>query len=795
MADRPLYITRPEGDDLYTVLQRRTLDELQRLAGEVWTDYNPSDPGVTVADAVNYALTETDYKLGFGMEDYLTDDDGTWPVGRYGLFPASEVYPSTPVTPDDYRRLILARFPMVQNVDVTADPKSCSYSFILRLSPFFTDETGTVSRVRSFLNRHRNLCESIGEITVAHPEKLVLEAELEILPGYNATGILVQVYWTAMQYLSGSVRLETGTSGNLGQGTDPDVWYDGPVRDVRVVIPFQRNTARELYWRLSGIEGIRGFKTCWFKDTGGQAVTNFGDGYMLPIPDSLSGVEVTVRNERVYVDVDEFKERLKAMYFMRSTLRLRDRMQMHGLGMQDVHGDTSVQEVRRTARHRDIYGHYSVAGDLPGCYHTSEEDFVRGTSAARIAEALNFGSYLKLFDLLMERGMGELAGMKRLLSMEDTENPSHIPTLLKKTADKHECKYKDKDRQRDVAGLKNNYMDFLDGLYGVDSAPVWLREFEYYGRTENDRLRRRMAFLKELPRLVRYRSRGVDITGTYGGENIPALKRYLSLLLDFNCDEDVSVGNILPGHNLILMGDGEKGHRVRELMNSAMIDDSLFDDGMVKAIEPDEPPATEEERLDRDEDLRRNLPIFNSNWISGSLFREGIRLDNYGLVQDGREWILAFRGREERLRMNLGRSDDKGRLNGWANTLCRYLRVLNRQCEAVYVVEKNVLEPAAKLTVLLVFSGWTARTHSPRFRDACTQLARSVIPAHLKMETCWLNAFRMQRFEECYRKWRDCLAGRLPEEMRIGLQKDMAKVIDAARTSGDGSGDSPAATT
>ena len=213
MADRPLYITRPEGDDLYTVLQRRTLAELQRLAGEVWTDYNPHDPGVTVADAVNYALTETDYKLGFGMEDYLTDTDGTWPVGRYGLFPVSEVYPSAPVTTDDYRRLILARFPMVQNVDVIPDPGSCSYNFILRLSPFFTDEAGVTGRVRSFLNRHRNLCETIGGVTVGHPEKLTLEAELEILPGCNATEILVQIYWTAMQYLSGSVQLEVSDSG------------------------------------------------------------------------------------------------------------------------------------------------------------------------------------------------------------------------------------------------------------------------------------------------------------------------------------------------------------------------------------------------------------------------------------------------------------------------------------------------------------------------------------------------------------------------------------------------------
>lgn len=774
MADRPLYISRPEGDDLYTVLQRRTLAELQRLAGEVWTDYNPHDPGVTVADAVNYALTETDYKLGFGMEDYLADTGGTWPVGRYGLFQASEVYPSAPITPDDYRRLILARFPMVQNVDVIPDYGSCSYNFILRLSPFFTDEAGVTGRVRSFLNRHRNLCESIGEVTVGHPEKLALEAELDILPGSNATEILVQIYWTALQYLSGSVQLEVNDSGNTEHGPDPSLWYDGPVKDVRAVIPHQKNTERELYWRLSSIEGIKGFKTCWFRDMEGHAVTDFKDGYMLRIPDSLSNVVMTVRGERIYVDVDEFKERLKARYFLRSTMRMRHLMQERGLGMRDMHGDTSVKEGRRKARYRDIYGHYPVASEFPKCYRTSEKDFISGTPAAQIADARNFGNYLRLFDLLMERGMSELSGLKSLFSIEEDTSPSRVPTLPEGTLDMR----KRRDRLRNVAGLKNRYMDFLDGLYGVDSNPPWLRESDCYSRTEDDRLRRRMAFLRELPGLVRCRSCGVDITGIYGGENVAAVKRYLSLFLGFNCDEDVSAGNVLPGHNLILMEDMEKGRRMRELMNSSMIDDSLFDEDMVEAVEPDEPPETEEERLRRDEDLRRSLPMFNSDWISGSLFREGIRLDNYNLVPDGSEWILAFRGREERLRMNLGRSDDKERLRGWANTLCRYLRGLNRQCEAVYVVEKNLFVPAERLTVLLVFSGWTARTHSPHFRDACTQLARSVIPAHLKMETRWLNASRMQRFEECYRKWRDCLAGRLPVEMRAGLQKDMTDIID-----------------
>ena len=62
-----------KNENLYSYLQRQTLEEVHRLSGKVWTDFNAHDPGVTLADIANYALTEMDYKLGFGTMDYLTE--------------------------------------------------------------------------------------------------------------------------------------------------------------------------------------------------------------------------------------------------------------------------------------------------------------------------------------------------------------------------------------------------------------------------------------------------------------------------------------------------------------------------------------------------------------------------------------------------------------------------------------------------------------------------------------------------------------------------------------------------
>ena len=780
MDKRQLYITRPpEGEELYTELQRQTLTELQRLSGEVWTDYNSGDPGVTIADAANYALTEIDYKLNFAPEDYLAGRDGTWMGERYGLFPAGVVYPSAPVTAEDYRRAILTRFPMVENVKVIPDRHGW-YDVSLRLSPFFRNDRTVEDKVRGFLNRHRNLCEQFGEIRREQPVELFLHADLEIETGQDATEILVQVYRTVMQYLSGSVEIMRSTSDSL-QPVREDEWYDGPVKDIRAEIPGQKDTENELYWKLKGIPGIVSFKTLYLKDRIGHPVTDFREGYSLHIPEDFGDVTVRMGREKAGTDIKGFLERMQAVYFMRGTFRMRQIMQkMEGPGT-EMTGDGKRREAGEKqgtpykSTYRDVYGHSPLAGDLPSCYGTSEGDFMRDTPAGQKAEARNFGSYLKLFDLLMQRGLNELNGLKRLLSIDDADStPSRMETLPEKVLGLS----KPNDRYRRIEELRNLYMDFLDNLYGVDSAPEWLTEFYCYGQTADDRLRRRMRFLKALPVLIRDRARSFDLTGTFGGENVPVVKKYLSLLLDFDIDEETTVGNILPGHNLILMFDGEKGELLRGLMSSQMINDDVFISESVEAIKEDNPPQTKGEKLKRDENLRRNLPIFNSNWINGSLFREGIALGNYNLVGLGNsEWLLVFRGREEEKRMNLGRSDSREQLTEWANTLCRYLRELNRQCEAVYVVEKSLFTPAEPFTVLLAFTGWTARTHSPRFREECTRLARSVIPAHLKMETCWLGALQMQYFEDGYKRWRESIRENAPADIRARYLKKMTDAL------------------
>ena len=124
--------------NFFEVLQEESLAQLQELSGNVWTDYNLHDPGVTILEQLNYALWEFDYRLGFDIQDYLTSGDSFDPKQSM-LFPPDEVFTTVPVTPKDYRLLILSSVENVSDVKVIVNKEACSYDFVLDAYLSITD--------------------------------------------------------------------------------------------------------------------------------------------------------------------------------------------------------------------------------------------------------------------------------------------------------------------------------------------------------------------------------------------------------------------------------------------------------------------------------------------------------------------------------------------------------------------------------------------------------------------------------------------------------------------------------
>ena len=137
-----------------------------------------------------------------------------------------------------------------------------------------------------------------------------------------------------------------------------------------MIIPEQKDTETELYHTLIKINGIKGFKTCYFYEDTPDGIcdyrrkNDFKDGYKLDIPNDLSLIKVRIGNEEVAIDADRFKEKLRALYFTKSTSRIRYYMQERELsdgGIVQTLRDDTIRE----ANYRNVYEHFPIENDLP----------------------------------------------------------------------------------------------------------------------------------------------------------------------------------------------------------------------------------------------------------------------------------------------------------------------------------------------------------------------------------------------------------------------------------------------
>jgi len=91
----------------FVALRKQGFKEIEKSSHGVWTEYNNSDPGITILDAVCYAITDLAYRTGFEVKDLLAPEHLTPETWREIFYTARQILHNGPVTISDYRKLII----------------------------------------------------------------------------------------------------------------------------------------------------------------------------------------------------------------------------------------------------------------------------------------------------------------------------------------------------------------------------------------------------------------------------------------------------------------------------------------------------------------------------------------------------------------------------------------------------------------------------------------------------------------------------------------------------------------
>ncbi len=193
----------------YLLLLHEGTRLVQQLSGKIWTDYNFSDPGVTILEQLCYALTELTYRADFPVAELLgAPEDGRIALQRQGLYPARSIMPVSPVTIDDLRRLIIDRVHHVGNAwftKIPPDPKTGVNGLyrvdilVPEIDPGCADHGPDTDKLREDIldcyTAHRALCEDVHEVRFLQPRATKVHAAVQLDSDSDPDSVLARLYF------------------------------------------------------------------------------------------------------------------------------------------------------------------------------------------------------------------------------------------------------------------------------------------------------------------------------------------------------------------------------------------------------------------------------------------------------------------------------------------------------------------------------------------------------------------------------------------------------------------------
>ncbi len=425
--DREGYIhKKKKGTGLYEDLHLEGLEILQKLSGGVWTDYNEHDPGITLLENISYALTELIHKTELPMEDLLLQKEGEeLRSGDNGLFEASDILTTDPITFNDYRKIWIDQISNVKNVwihPVAIDAEMATnikgllyvyvekYTYELDKEDELIENQRIIQEVTALYNDHRNLCEDIYKVEIYEPLFLTMELQVSLSEVVDGEEILATILNEVNNYLTPEVNYyplwklqEKGMSTNeifngprLSNGFILEEDLKEPLKEIFI------SDIIKIISRISGIVSIANFCLTYKDKKTGQEVS-IRDRLDIPIH-KAPVIDFPVSNEKLifensgilfHPDLTEAKKQLSFI-------------QALDYGSYKAASSSLNNISIPKGTYRDITAHYPIRKQFPELYGIGDAGISKNATPLRKAQVKQLKSYLMPLDQLMINFLSQL---------------------------------------------------------------------------------------------------------------------------------------------------------------------------------------------------------------------------------------------------------------------------------------------------------------------------------------------------------------------------------------------------
>jgi len=805
------------GSD-YATLRAEAVRLTHAMSRQIWTDYNYSDPGVTILEQLCYALTELPYRAAFPVTELLSPPDAAHiPLRQHGLMPAAAILPCNPVTAQDLRRIVIDRVPGVANVWFTPAKGSGLrglsglYDIAIlaredRMADAGSDpcaaETQLIQQVERCYRRHRALCEDVRNTVVLTPVDTFVHARAQIADGADPSETLAAALFALgltlapepkRQSLDDQMAADAATSQQFAgprmlRGFIDDAW----LRPLPRKLPVE-----QLLQVLAETPGIVSVDTLSVEVAGEQRDLSPGDTMRAP-PHGVFALQPVGRSGDFTIHL--YRDYARCHPDPARVRRKLDQLWAEHRRTYPVRREVAARFGPPVADYRNLADYSSVQSQFPNVYGINDAGLGADASVMRAAQAKQLKGYLMPFDQMMADGFSQIAFLRQLFSIETGGDATYawqslrpiVPDVAPLLEPGYETALAELVADADPVAVRQGaildlmlslYAQKVTGPYGTDMADASAVE-------QRQLLAAKRAMLRHVASLSGNRGRGADYRRPHGAHGVSGMERLSKVQLGLL---DAVTGEARAG-----AGDG------RSDTGWSLADDPADADFGVKLpaetwpslerlFKPVEPFGGE-----ADASAAADHSPLAGRRVATPLAQALADPASYRIGKaDGELTIVVVVVDAEGSWWWLGEHEDEAR----ARAVIRRLLEDSRHPSAhhhhhdhhsrLHVVDWILLRPAMlgdvrggdhyNFRVTAVVSATRAERDDHGWRREAETILRQNTPAHVALDCLFFDHRAMERFEQLYDSWREamryCHQGRLVRASRE-LAEFLTRAID-----------------
>lgn len=429
-----------EGRPIMDIETLRSLgiERISQLSGSIWNDYNATDPGITIIEALCFSILDLGYRMTFDIRDLLTEEGQRTPHYESTFYEPYQVLPSAPLTIDDYRKLILENIDHIKNVWLKTTEKTIKLPEDVgggerKIIGFYdvfadlddkADEKETKNKIKALLDKNRNLCEDFNDVETIGHIPVGIDAAIEVEPEADYGGILRSIVTKLTEYVSPQPRFYSMDE-MLRKGKSISDIFTGPFPkkgfiDMDEVEGMEDNHTlyvSDVIGIIMQIEGVKGVRHLRF-------FVNSDDSEWVSVENHQISLKESSVGKKTFRFVDGNADKSKTsnnIVFLLNDFKFY--AEPSESPKEESRNDDMVFTFEKdTSANRALDKYYSFQHSLPDVYLVGKENISDSETDLRKAQRLQLKGYLAFFDQLLADFLMRLNSAKHVLSWEKSKD-------------------------------------------------------------------------------------------------------------------------------------------------------------------------------------------------------------------------------------------------------------------------------------------------------------------------------------------------------------------------------------